>query len=70
MSQVKMSQADYDKKIAKIKLCGQNMGSHAYQPVSWIESGKEKHVTMFMCTVCFTRVQVKTLYEQFEEATV
>ena len=65
-----MTQQEYDRKIDTIKVCGANRGRHDYQPVSWVKDGQEEHVSMLMCMVCFQRVSIKTLYEQWSEARV
>lgn len=63
-----MTQQEYDKKLDAIKVCGTNRGPHSFIPVAWVKKDNEEMVTTLMCTVCFTRVNTKTLYEHFKEA--
>jgi hypothetical protein len=65
-----LDQKTYERKIDAIKVCGANRGPHDYIPISWSKTGTAEHVTQLMCRVCFTRVHIKTLYNQFTEATV
>ena len=66
----RQTQQEYEKKLDNIKLCGANRGMHHYIPIAWVKDGEFEHVKTMMCTVCFTRVEVKLLYELFSEATV
>ena len=62
-----LNQKEYERKIDAIKVCGANRGPHNYIPVSWLKTETSEHVTHFMCTVCFTRINSQLLYQHFEE---
>ncbi len=70
MTDPRMSQKEFDSKMDKIKVCGANRGPHDYIPISWQKTTTSEHVTMLLCRVCFNRVSVSTLHEQFEECKV
>jgi hypothetical protein len=59
---------EYERRMDAIKVCGANRGPHTYQQVAWHMSENSKQVVMMMCTTCFTRVAMKTLYDHFPEA--
>lgn len=59
-----------ERKIDAVKLCGQNRGPHDFIPMAWSMTATAKHVTHLLCRVCFTRVNVKMLYENFPEAKI
>jgi len=61
---------EYDRRKQAVMLCGRNMGPHAYIPMSWIRTDTSEHVAHLLCTVCFTRVNVETLYKHFPEAKI
>ncbi len=57
------NQKEYDRKIDAIKKCGENRGPHDYTAMAWVTEAETKHITSFICRVCFTRVSMKTLFE-------
>ena len=65
-----IDQKAIEAKIDKIKVCGANRGPPDYIPVSWIQTATAKHVTLFMCRVCFSRVSYQTLHGVFSELTI
>jgi len=69
-ARVQMTQQEFERRIDRIKVCGVNRGPHDYIHTSWIKSPTAEHVSTLMCRVCFTRVNITTLYEQFDEAKV
>lgn len=70
MSVVQISELEYKRRIDMIKVCGVNRGPHCYIPVAWVQVETQKHVETLMCTVCFQRVNMTTLYSNFPEAKV
>jgi uncharacterized protein YlaI len=70
MTDIKMSQQEYEKRIDKIKVCGANRGPHDYIPIEFAKNETMEMVRMLMCRVCFNRVSIKTLYEHFGESRV
>lgn len=70
MPEVQISETEYKKRIDRVKVCGENRGPHNYIPVAWVQEDKHKHVETLMCTVCFQRVNMTTLYSNFSEAKV
>ena len=70
MTDVKLDQKEFDRRIDKITVCGKNRGPHDYIPVAWVMSETKKHIEVIMCRVCFQRVHMNTLYENFDEAKV
>lgn len=71
-TKIEMSQREYDKKIDAIKVCGANRGPHDYIPIKWhkLSDGTMEFVTMLMCRVCFNRVSIQTLENEFDEVTI
>lgn len=65
-----ITQQELDKRIDAIKLCGANRGPHNYMPIAWSTVDNIERVELLMCKVCFIRVSMKTIYEQFGEAKV
>lgn len=76
MTEIKMTQKEYDRRIDAIKVCGANRGPHKYIPVSWKklpateDQPEAKLVSQLLCTICFTRVSMSTVAKHFHEATV
>ena len=70
MSNGPMTQQEYERRIDRVKKCGENRGSHDYIPVAFKRDESIEMVTMFMCRVCFNRVSMETLYENFSEIRV
>lgn len=70
MSDPRMSQKEYDKRIDAIKVCGANRGPHDYIPIAWQRNETVEQVTTLMCRVCMNRVAVSTLYHEFSECKV
>jgi hypothetical protein len=70
MTEVQITQKEYDKRIDNIKLCGINRGSHDYIPIEWKGGDDCEMVMQFMCRVCFHRVRMDTLYQHFTELKV
>jgi hypothetical protein len=64
------AQKEYDKKVDAVKVCGANRGPHDYIITAWKVTDTARHATHLLCRVCFTRVNVSTLYENFPEATI
>jgi hypothetical protein len=70
-----MTQKEYERRVDAIKVCGANRGPHDYIPIEWVEQNEvtqvspltRKRVTLMMCRVCFVRVTIKTLHDQFYE---
>ena len=58
---------EHDRKIAKISLCGKNMGPHDYFPIEWYSLGEDKRVTKLMCKICFAWVMMDTLEKMHGE---
>ncbi len=70
-----LNQREYEFRLDRIKVCGANRGPHDYIPIAWTETESTKtekasFVTTMMCRVCFTRVSLKTLHENFTEASM
>jgi hypothetical protein len=63
-------QKQQERKMDALKLCGANRGPHDYIPVAWSQTETTKHVTLLMCRVCFTRVAMNTLWDNFSEARI
>ena len=59
-----------ERKLDLIKVCGNNRGRHDYQPIEWVKDEKTEYVKTLMCMVCFQRVSIKTLYENWLEAKI
>ena len=70
MTEVAMSQIEYDKRIDKIKTCGANRGPHDYIPIEYAKNETQEMVKMLMCRICFNQVKMATLFEHFPELTV
>ncbi len=63
-----LNQKEYDRRMDMLKKCGENRGPHDYIPVSWTKTISSEHIPQMMCRVCFTRVSINTLIENFPEA--
>lgn len=59
-----------EKALDDLRCCGRNRGPHDYIPVKWVRDGEIEHVKEIMCRICFQRVNMKTLYENFSEAKI
>jgi len=70
MTDVQITQQEYEKRIDRIKTCGANRGPHDYIPIEWRSGEGVEFVTTLLCRVCLNRVSIKTLYENFYEAKV
>lgn len=70
MSNIQMTQKEYESRIDKIRLCGANRGPHDYIPIEWKSGEGVEFVTTLICRICLNRVRVETLYEHFIEARV
>lgn len=70
MADVQMSQKEYERRIDQVKKCGENRGPHDYIPVGFSRDEHTELATMLLCRVCFNRVSMKTLYENFTEFTI
>lgn len=56
------------KKIREaIELCGKNRGPHDYIPIQWSTSYNFKEVTVLLCRVCFSRINIKTLLKNYPD---
>ena len=66
------NEAEIQKRIRAIELCGKNCGPHHYIPIEWIERNDEiknikvKQVTRFICTTCFVNISTTTLLQNYE----
>lgn len=65
-----MSQQEYERRIDNIKKCGANRGPHDYIPIVFRRDETMEMVSMLMCRVCFNRVSMETLYQNFIEMKV
>lgn len=67
-----LNQKDYEKKIDAIQLCGKNRGPHDYLPIAWnyTKDPEAKYVTALLCRVCFNRIKMTTIIENFEEVKI
>jgi hypothetical protein len=65
-----LNQKEYDRKFDAVKVCGSNRGPHDYIPIRWERGETAEQVTHLMCRICFVRVSIKTLVENFPEATL
>lgn len=65
-----LTQKQYEMRLQAVMLCGKNMGPHDYMPISWVRDEKTEHVTHLMCRVCFVRLNMKTLYNEFPEVSI
>jgi hypothetical protein len=65
-----MTEKEFKQRKDAIEVCGKNRGPHDYIPVSWVRSATADHVTKMICRICFTHVHMKTLYENYPEATL
>ncbi len=70
MHQERMTEKEYKFRIDMIKKCGENRGPHDYIPVAWSQSASAKYVDVLMCRVCFQRVHMNTLKNNFGEVTI
>ncbi len=59
---------NYELKKDAVMVCGANRGPHNYIPVAWIKSEEKEYVSYLLCTNCFTRVALETLFKHFPEA--
>lgn len=62
------NQKELDRKLDLVTTCGKNRGPHYYIPIQWETVNNVEYVSMFMCRVCFTRVSLETLVQNFPEA--
>lgn len=60
-----MNQKEYERRIDAITKCGANRGPHDYIPLTWLQIKEVKRVEIFMCRVCFHRVNSETLIKHF-----
>ena len=65
-----LDQKEYERRLDAVKVCGANRGPHQYIPMAWLRTESTEHVTHMMCRICFTRVNVQTLYNEFSEAKI
>lgn len=63
-----LDKQEHDRRIDRVKKCGENRGPHDYIPIIWRTVENEEYVTKMMCRVCFVRVDMKTLYSIAYEA--
>ena len=70
MADVQISQQEYERRIDRVKKCGENRGPHDYIPTVFRRDESIEMVSMLMCRVCFNRVSMETIYDNFIELKV
>lgn len=59
-----------ERRFREVKVCGANQGRHDYIPIEWVKREDTEMVKTLLCVVCFQRVSMKTLFENFPEARI
>ena len=70
MQSERMTEKEYNRRIDMVKKCGENRGPHDYIPIAWSQSQVAKYVDVMMCRICFQRIHINTIKENFGEITI